>query len=252
MSKCLPDFLGVGASRSGTTTLYDFLDRHPQVFMANPKEIHYFTFRHPEFGSTRPLTIEQYAGLFSMAGNAVCKGEISPSYLWVPGAAERIRRVLGPIKIVIILRNPVERAFSDFSYSQRSGYNRIPFRDFLQQAQPLLQKMQLTRAPFHPTAILWKGFYARQLKAYLDAFGAGRVYVRLLDDMITDAPGFRKSLTAFLGVTDDPSISLRRVNESQASEKLSDDIRGWLSSVYRDDIHRLEKMLDRDLGAWLQ
>ena len=252
MPGLLPDFLGVGASRSGTTSLYDLLDRHPQVFMAKPKEIQYFSFFHPEVTHTgHPMTPEQYADLFADGGSARARGEISPSYLWVPGAAERIQQMLGQIRILILLRNPIERTYSDFQYSQRKGRNLLPFREFLQQAQSLLEKKQLIVATSHPTAILWKGFYARQVQTYLEMFGRERVFIRLYEEMTGDVPGFRSALTSFLGIDDDTSLDLQRVNESGGESPMNDEDRELLRTIFRDDILRLGTLLDRDLGAWL-
>jgi hypothetical protein len=252
MPRQLPDFLGVGASRSGTTSLHGLLDRHPQVFMAKPKELQYFSFFHPEVTHTEhPMTPEQYSEFFADGRSARARGEISPSYLWVPGAAERIHRMLGQIRILILLRNPIERTFSDFQYSQRKGRNLLPFPEFLQQAQPLLEKKHLIVATSHPTAILWKGFYASQVNRYLELFGRERVFIRLYEEMTGDVPGFRSALTSFLGIDDDTSLDLQRVNESGGQSRMHDEDRERLRTIFRDDILRLETLLDRDLGAWL-
>jgi hypothetical protein len=251
MSGGFPDFIGVGASRSGTTALYDLLDRHPQVYMAKPKEIHYFTFRHPELGAPDPLTPAQYANHFSDAGSARVSGEISPSYLWVPGTAQRIHRLLGPIRILILLRNPIERTFSDFSYSHRIGRNQVSFSEFLRLGQPLLDRSQLTLDPFHPTAILWKGFYAQQVKSYLDVFGRDRIFIRSFEEMTGDVPRFRGALTGFLGIEDKWPLQLNRVNESQNQTPMNYQEKEMLRAVFREDIRSLEALLDRDLGVWL-
>ncbi|MBF0371323.1 MAG: sulfotransferase domain-containing protein [Magnetococcales bacterium] len=247
----LPTFLGVGASRSGTTSLYDMLSRHPRIFMAQPKEIHYFTFRHPALGSKNPLSPAQYEQLFAGSEAAQARGEISPSYLWVPGAAQRIHQLLGSIPVVILLRNPVERAYSDFSLSQGAGLNQEGFDQLLIQGEPLLRQNKLILSPFHPSAILWKGFFHQQVKQYLDLFGPERVRVYLFDEMIGDFPGFRQDLFSFLEVDDQPDAWLRQVNASKKNAPISDENRQRLQQFYRGDILKLGELLQRDLTSWL-
>lgn len=250
MSRNLPTFLGVGASRCGTTALYQLLDSHPEVFMARPKELHYFTFHNPTLFPQNAWTLRQYESLFADTPPRDLRGEISPSYLWVPGTAQRIHQALGPIKIVILLRNPVERTISDFFYAWNQGQNRVPFRDFLEAAKPLLTDQQLILAPFHPTAILWKGFYHQQVKSYLEAFGQSNVFIYLFEDMIGNIAAFRKKLSAFLDITDEASLQLQRVNESRKDITIDDDNREILRNIFREDILRLESLIDRDLVAW--
>lgn len=250
MSRSLPTFLGVGAARSGTTSMYQMLDDHPEVFMAKPKELHYFTFHNPALFAQNTWTARQYETLFAEGRSSAIRGEISPSYLWVPGTAQRIHQALGPIKIVILLRNPVERTISDFCYGQNQGHNQVPFRDFLETAKPLLTEQQLILAPFHPTAIVWKGFYHQQVRNYLDAFGKGNVFIYLFEDMIGDVAGFQSKLSAFLEIADEASLQLKRINESRKDIAIDDSDREILRNVFREDILRLESLIDRDLGAW--
>jgi hypothetical protein len=113
-----------------------------------------------------------------------------------------------------------------------------------------LTTQQLIPAPFHPTAILWKGFYHQQVKSYLDTFGASNVFVDLFEDMIANVAGFRSKLSAFLEVADEPSLQMKRVNESRKDSEIEASDREILHNVFREDILRLESLLDRDLGVW--
>lgn len=250
MSTSLPTFLGIGAARSGTTALYHMLDSHSEVFMAKPKELHYFTFHNPALFAQNAWTVQQYEAFFAAADNI--RGEISPSYLWFPGTAKRIHQALGPIKIIILLRNPVERTISGFRHSQDQSQCRMPFSNFIDAAKPLLAQQQLALTPFHPTALLWKGFYHQQVNSYLDAFGKSNVFIYLFEDMIGDVAGFRSKLSAFLEITDEPSLHLKRVNESRKDITIDDSDRELLRNIFREDILRLEQLIDRDLTIWLR
>ena len=126
----IPNFLVVGASRSGTTTLHDLMQRHDRIFVPAVKELHYFTFNHIRCGTNNPMSRSDYEAFFQNSTEFTARGEISPSYLWVPGTAKLINSELPNIKIIILLRHPVERAISDYQYSWQYGLNKIDFTDF--------------------------------------------------------------------------------------------------------------------------
>jgi hypothetical protein len=247
----LPTFVGVGASRSGTTTVYDFLRRHPQVFVPATKELHYFTFNHARCGKAKPWNLETYSHQFDSACKSAARGEISPSYFWVPQTAPLIRQELGKIKILAMLRDPVQRAISDFQYSWKYGVNQVDFSAFVEQGLKFLQKNQLIMAPFHPSAILWKGLYADRLAEYQELFGRHNVGVWLLDELKTDPIAFRAQLCQFLGVDDAPQVDLVSRNARAQTKPVDEVTLERLRAFYRNDVDRCGRLLDRDLGAWL-
>ena len=126
----LPDFLVIGAARSGTTSLYRYLERHPAIAAASMKEIHYFSIDHWR-------GVEWYRAHFPTAmtrkivtwrGDARCQtGEATPYYLFHPLAPERIADALPDIRLVILLRNPIDRAFSHYLHEVALGIEELPF-----------------------------------------------------------------------------------------------------------------------------
>ncbi len=127
----LPNFLIVGAAKSGTTALYAYLRQHPQVYMSPLKEPNYFAHagQPPQFGGPRADILNRdvvyrrdaYEALFHDAHHATAIGEASPRYLAVPGTARRIKEQASHMRMIAILRDPVERAFSSFVMYQRDG-----------------------------------------------------------------------------------------------------------------------------------
>jgi hypothetical protein len=127
----LPSFLVVGAAKSGTTALHEYLRQHPQIFMSPIKETNFFALdgTRPSFGGPRAEILnndaiwrfEDYARLFSGVTDERAIGEVCPRYLFTAGTACRIKRRLPEVRIVAVLRNPADRAFSGFSMYRRDG-----------------------------------------------------------------------------------------------------------------------------------
>ena len=110
----LPDFLGIGTQKGGTTYLHALLQHHPQIFLATPKEQHFFSL-HWQRGE------QWYADQFAQAESHQCCGEVTPYYLFHPEVPQRIKSQLPDVKLIVLLRDPVERALSQYFHSRRLG-----------------------------------------------------------------------------------------------------------------------------------
>ena len=201
----LPNFLVVGAAKSGTTSLYHYLKQHPDIYLNEEvKESRFFTYM-DYLGATLcagpgdadearyPKTVEEYKKLFS-AENQQAIGEISPDYLyyheWV---IPNIKKVLGDIKIIIILRNPVERAFSSYMHLIAAGRETLDF------SQALAQEEKRVKDRYW---FIWHyqqaGLYYKQVEDFLNNFT--NVKIVLFDDLIEKPATLYKDLCDFIGV----------------------------------------------------
>ena len=131
----LPSFLIIGAAKAGTTSLWDFLKAHPQVYMPDIKETNFFALEGTRADFKGPgddeclnrlavTDLESYERLFEGVTDQVAIGEASPLYLYHPEAPRRIKALIPHTRIVAILRNPTDRAFSSFMHLVRDGGNR--------------------------------------------------------------------------------------------------------------------------------
>ena len=120
----LPDFLGLGVQKGGTTTLQRLLEQHPGAFLPPAKELHYFSLHYAEGEAW-------YRSQFAAAGPNQRCGEITPYYLFHPEAPARIQRLLPQVKLVVLLRDPVERALSQYFHSVRLGLEPLALEDAL-------------------------------------------------------------------------------------------------------------------------
>jgi len=192
----LPTFLGIGVPRAGTTWLHTLLSGHPDVYLpAKRKEVRFFD-RHYQRG------IAWYEGFFCPPGEAdryAAIGEISPQYFYCEECPGRISAILPEAKLLVMLRHPVDRAYSNYGFVvQRRNY-RDSFEEFL-----------ATR----PNA-LEMGFYSRHLSRYLRHFDASRILALVFEEAVADGDKVRRALGDFLGVSQDGfPASVGKVNAS--------------------------------------
>ena len=201
----LPNFLIVGAAKSGTTSLYHYLKEHPQIYMSSIKEPKFITsqFLTFPFEGKGDEKVEQkiiksfreYAYLFKEVKNEKMVGEASADNLYFyDGAIKNIKKYLGNVKIIIALRNPSERAFSHFCHFVRDWREYLTFEEALKEEENR-KKYNWVFGWFYADV----GFYYHQVKAYLEQFN--QVKIVLFDDLKRDTLGLVKELYGFLGVT---------------------------------------------------
>ncbi len=177
ISSRLPNCLYIGTSKAGSTWIYQVLTAHPNVFMAPAKGAYYFD-NHFERG------IEWYRDHFQAAGDEAVIGEISHGYLYSRKAADRIRQTLPEAKLLVCLRNPIERAFSAYLDSVKNGLFSGTFAESLE----------------HDPALLERGDYATYLEMYLQRFPRTQLHVAVFDELKADPQRFADDLFTFLSL----------------------------------------------------
>jgi len=197
----MPNFFIVGAQKAGTTSLYHYLEQHPEVYMSSRKEPHFFDGMQSRYrwarGRMPPVTDpEDYRALFRGVNNEKAVGEASTSYIYSSLAPVQIEKSLPNARIIAILRNPADRAYSNFLHCVRSG--REPLTSF---AEALRAEEARKRDNWAP---LWyykeKGFYYPQVKRYLDVFDHDQVKIYLYDDLRAKPLDVLRDMFGFLGV----------------------------------------------------
>ena len=202
----LPNFIVIGAAKAGTTALYWYLAGHPQVFMSPVKETNYFAYGldddegqllygDPELHRFPVRWLSDYEELFADAGDAVAIGEASPIYLECPQTAARIRDLLPAARIICGLRDPVDRAYSDYLMYLRSRGRRLDAQ------RDLTATSAWARPDSHWMQI---GRYHEQLSRYYDAFPRSQILIFLFDDLKRDPRGVMQDMYRFLDV--DPAF----------------------------------------------
>ena len=237
-----PDFVIVGATKSATTWLQRNLQQHSAVFMPGT-ETHYFSWyfeRGPAW----------YGAFFAPAAAHQTVGEKSTSYLDHPEAAQRLRRALPEVRLVMQLRNPIERVWAHYCMDFRRGEvsadgDRHPGADGADAEQ-----------------LRTGGLYFRHVSRFFELFAREQLCVTLYDDLDRDPASVLNRIRAHVGLatatpaSEPPGEGSRRRTGSGRGRsgrypKLSDAIREGLCSYYADDVRALSQLLGRDLSSWL-
>jgi hypothetical protein len=195
-----PDFFIVGAQNSATSSLHTYLRRHPQVFMPALKEPHYFSqlgpIRQMRYPTTHVGDREAYLKLFAKAPLGTLKGEASSSYLWDAAAPLRIHTRQPSARILIIVRDPVARAYSQYLMDIREGRQELPFYEALHHDFSLEPKgYGITRL------YVELGLYCEQVRRYLNIFGEDQVKIipfKSLTSSLAMGQGLLEEILAFL------------------------------------------------------
>lgn len=174
------DFIGVGSGKCGSTWLYENVVQHPEVFDGNPKEIHYFGDLYEQ------QSFDWYKSLFAGSEGKI-KGEFSISYMYHPEAAARIHKHFPDAKIIAMVRDPVERTYSDYQHFIRKGdvSRDYPFAEYIQDQEKLKF-----------------GYYTDYLKPFYDYFPKENIMVLVLEEMQHDLAGCYRQIFEFIGVED--------------------------------------------------
>lgn len=295
----MPTFLVVGAMKSGTTALSQYLDQHPDVFMSPVKEPNFFAFEGEELQFQAPCDASginrtsvtsfiEYQALFSDARPDQARGEASHWYLYSERAPHRIRELVPEAKIIAVLRNPVERAYSEFLHGRRMGHE--PLESFAQALAAEDRRVIQEWAMGHYTR---RGFYHAQLLRYYNLFDPDQIKVFLYEDL-KDASAVLSEIFGFIGVDPSyrPDVSikpnvggipqsvalhrflatpnpvravlkpvlpdrLRRLavevkNRNLKKPEMPRGIRESLVELYQRDVLALQELLGRDLSGWLE
>ena len=204
----VPDFLVIGAGKSGTTSLDRYLRQHPGIAMCARKEPNWFAFDGQDTGfagrTAWPVTDAlAYARLFEHARPGQRLGEVSPVYLRSPVAAHRAAAAAPEARLVLVLRDPVARAISHHAMSVRDG---LDSRGLDAAVRAEAARPEPARPNPSDCRYLADGEYHRQLVPWLERFDAARVHVLLHEELEGDPAGTMRALFAFLGVDPDARI----------------------------------------------
>lgn len=260
--RLLPDFLVIGAQRSGTSSLYKYLGGHPEIAPSLRKEVGYFTRSYGEgvhwYRAHFPLAARRQVAA-RLARRELLTFEATPDYLFHPLAAERAHQLVPDAKLVVLLREPVARAFSHHQHMTRLGFESLGFEEAIDREPERLAADLAAMAadPLHdPRHYLWfsyasRGLYAEQLERWFACYGRRRCLVIDSQVLHAEAEQTYQQILAFLGVSpwsprsfDNHSYPGRR----PASDDVPPAVRARLQAHFAAPNQALVRLLGRDLG----
>lgn len=245
------DFIVVGVQKAGTTALYFYLRDHPQICMAKVKEVHFFD-RDDLFGcgwkrvkSLRELIYHSY---FPSVGKGCLVGEATPSYMYHPMAIPRIWEYNPKIKLLAVLRNPIERAYSHWNMERQRGKETLPFLSAIEKENERLRKA-LPR-PNLAYSYLDRGFYTEQIRRLWRFFCQEQVLFIKHDDLLNRPNEVMNTVFDFLGV-ERRSVAMRIVHSRSYERKMTPEERKKLYKIYKHEIACIEDLLGWDCRDWI-
>ena len=239
MSGGLPDFLGLGVQKGGTTSLHRLLEQHPDVFLPPVKEVHYFSLN---YASGEAWYRSQFAGA---KPDQHC-GEITPYYIFHPQVAARVKEALPQAKLIVLLRDPVDRALSQYFHSRRHGFESLELEAALEaepqrllDAERVLQASDGRHRSHQEHSYLSRSRYEQQFPQWLETFSEDQLLVLRSEDLFQRTTLVWEQLLRFLGLKFFPLPHLHQPANSglgeadQVSVELRSRLRSELSSTYR-------------------
>jgi hypothetical protein len=213
----IPNFFIAGAPKCGTTSLYRYLQQHPEIFMPRIKEPHFFG---TDLQSSKYIRDEQeYLSLFSSRRGERFVGEASAYYLYSERAAAEIKNYNPSSSIIIMLRNPVDMVYSLHSQAVSSGNEDIvDFADALKAEDDRRQGRRIPGIADFPRGLLYRDIakYSQQVRRYLDLFGTHQVQIILFDDFVRCPDKIFRETLGFLGVDNKGfQATFEKVNENR-------------------------------------
>ena len=196
--KIWPNFFIVGAAKAGTTSLYYYLEEIPGVYMSKVKEPYYFSPNYIQLYPGETVTDkEEYLRLFENASSYTAVGEASPSYLWDPDSPKLIHQAVPTARIIMMLRDPVERAYSHYLMDVKFGAHDKQSSFY----QDLMRSHKSQEKTFDKLRLHVEfGMYYEQLKRYFDEFGRQQVKVIIYEEFIQHPEQTVNDVLAFLGI----------------------------------------------------
>jgi hypothetical protein len=243
----LPDFLILGAQKAGTTALYAYLRWHPEITGPSFKEVSFFD-RHYVRGE------RWYRAHLPASRSGKIVGEASPSYLFHPLAPERVAQMLPSARLIVLLRNPVDRAFSHYQHEFALGREPLSFEDAIDREDERMRgevEHMLNDASYFSEAwwnytYLARGRYAEQLERWFTTFPREQLLVLLTDELASDPAGTYRRVLEFLGVDARELPSYPRIFEREY-EQMSPATRARLERHFEEPNRRLASLLNRQL-----
>ena len=275
----LPTFIIGGAQKAGTTALHAMLSQHPAIWMpSNPQETHFF-----DLEENYGMGVDWYKQQFFHAPNGRVVGQTSPLYLFLAKVPDRIATILPNVKLIFILRNPIDRAYSHYWHSWKKNREYLSFSAALK-----AEEKRLTRSFCHLRnySYITRGKYFDQLCRYFDRFTSDQIHIIIYEEMKADPWKKLQETFDFLGVERFPGIDFRKkvnvtviprsrllqrilvnrltshsrlrfvrqinaaLNIRKGYPSMSAEIRERLVETFAEDNQKLGKLLGKNLSCW--
>ncbi len=231
----LPDFIIIGVQKGGTTSLFYYLSQHPSITLPKTKEIHYYDLNYEK-------GLKWYKAHFPVKKSMIT-GEASPYYIFHPLVAERIYRDNPKAKLIVMLRNPIIRAYSQYHMERKKGHDKMPSFEDAIHAEPervdeeslKLKQSVIQKSWNHQVySYLARGEYAKQLKEWFKYFSKDQFLFIKSEEFFENPVSVLDEVCMFLGVTSFTPTDITPLNASQY-DPINPDIKNYLKDYFKND-----------------
>jgi len=230
----LPDFIIIGAQKAGTSSLFYYLSQHPQLRLAIQKEIHYYNYY-----CLNGKNKNWYRSFFPLRSSELLTGEASPYYLFDPGAPEKIKKDIPNVKLIALLRDPVDRAYSAYSMNARRASGSFPtFEQAIANEDMSHEASQV---------YLWRGLYAQHIRPWLAHFPREQLLFIKAEDFFRRPKESLKEVYEFLDIKEVYPETLKPQEVGSYSE-LSPQTRAELQHYYKGPNTELAELIGPDFN----
>lgn len=191
----LPNFILCGAQKAGTTTLFNYLDQHPDICTPRGKEVHFF-----DWDSRYNMGLNWYETQFDNCDNNKVIGEASPYYMFLPKVPKRIKKDLEDVKLIFILRDPIDRAYSHYWHEVKKGWETLSFEEAIKK-----EPKRIRRNPIYLNhySYLERGKFVIQLDRFSRYFSKDKLFILTLEELIENKNKTLTRLFEYLDVNSD-------------------------------------------------
>lgn len=248
IARKLPDFLIIGAQKGGTTSLYDYLIQHPDISSAFRKEVHFFDKNYDR-------GISWYKSFFPFREKVGITGEASPFYLYHPLVPKRVKEELGNIKLIVLLRDPVQRTFSHYKMEKRRGIEKHSFQEALEMEEQRLKEGEgkLLSGKFSHNhqffSYLDRGKYADQLERWFEIFPRENIYIAKSESFFSDPQSTYNEVLHFLGLEPKGAIEFTPLNTDKSRTKIPKENMQFLNQYFQTENKKLVNLIG-DKFSW--
>ena len=252
--RSLPDFIIIGAQKSGTTSLYDLISKHPGVIPTRHKELHYFSSTKYEWGTrwyrlNFPTKLEKRI-LEKKLNYRIITGEATPNYILHPNTKKRIKNLIPKTKIIVILRNPADRAYSHYNHNVERKLENLSFEEAIREKRfegkedKIYDDRFFEASNYMMYSYLLRGRYAEQLEAWFKIFEKDQILVVDFEEFIKIPNKVLNEIFEFLEL---PRYEQKNISKLNIGEYHSMDpqTRKFLIEYYKPDKEKLYKLLNR-------
>ena len=244
------DFIGIGVQKAGTTALYHYLHKHPDISISKHKELHYFSNSGIDFQEENMAGYKSYHQYFDWTKPGI-RGEITPRYCYVKQCIPLIYQYNPSIKLILLLRNPIERAFSHWNMRlQKNEIGNATFATCLK-AEMLRMNFENKFKSMPENDYIRRGLYSEQLIRIFDYFPPQQVLVLKYEDFRENQLQNLHRVFDFLGVSGaNYKFEEKKVYHFPYTNEIDDFSLNLLNDIYTEEIEKVEKLLNWDCSDW--